>query len=91
MQIQVSMLKMQGYSGEKEMIANIKENPHNGNTEHEKYFDSELYKRRFKIEKANAWMDSFKALQVRFETLNIKWMSMYYWAFSILFLGKIKV
>lgn len=54
MQIQVSMLKMQGYSGEKEMIANIKENPQNGNTEHEKYFDSELYKRRFKIEKANA-------------------------------------
>lgn len=29
----------------KEMIANIKENPRNENTEHEKYFDSELYKK----------------------------------------------
>ena len=74
-----------------EMIANIKENPRNGNTEHEKYFDSELYKRRFKIEKANAWLDSFKALLVRFETLNITWMSLHYLAFSILFLRKIKV
>ncbi|WP_235130105.1 transposase [Chryseobacterium indicum] len=75
----------------KEMIANIKENPRNGNTQHEKYFDSELYKRRFKIEKANAWLDSFKALLVRFETLNITWVSLHYLAFSILFLRKIKV
>ncbi len=60
----------------KEMIANI--NPRNGNTEHEKYFDSELYKRRFKIEKANAWLDSFTALLVRFETFNITWVSMHY-------------
>jgi len=69
----------------------ILENPRNGNTENEKYFDSELYKRRFKIEKANAWPDSFKALLVRFETLNITRMSLHYLAFSILFLRKIKV
>ncbi|SIQ95781.1 hypothetical protein SAMN05880574_13913 [Chryseobacterium sp. RU37D] len=36
-------------------------------------FDSKPYKRRFKIEKANAWLDSFKALLLRFETLNITW------------------
>jgi hypothetical protein len=65
-------------------------NPRNGNTEHEKYFDSELYKRRFKIEKANVCLDSFKALLVRFETLNITWISMHYQAFSILFLRNIK-
>ena len=75
----------------KEIIGNIKENPRNGDTKHEKYFDTELYKRRFKIEKANAWLDSFKALLVRYETINITWISLHYLAFSILFLRKIKV
>ncbi|WP_228453955.1 hypothetical protein [Chryseobacterium fistulae] len=74
----------------KEIIDNIKENPRNGGTKHEKYFDTELYKSRFKIEKANAWLDSFKALLVRFETLNITWRNLHYLAFSILFLRKIK-
>lgn len=76
---------------QKEMIANIKDNPRNGETKDEKYFDQELYKRRFKIEKANAWLDSFKALLVRYETLNITWINLHYLAFSILFLRKLKV
>jgi len=75
----------------KEIIGNIKENPRNGDTKNEKYFDNELYKRRFKIEKANAWLDSFKALLIRFEKLNITWINLHYLAFSILFLRKIKV
>lgn len=75
----------------KGIIGNIKENPRNGDTKHEKYFDTDLYKRRFKIEKANAWLDSFKALLVRFETLNITWRNLHYLAFSIWFLKKIKV
>lgn len=75
----------------KEMIGNIKTNPRNGSTEYDKYFDNELYKRRFKIEKANAWLDSFKALLIRFETLNITWINLHYLAFSILFLRKMKV
>ncbi|SHM68953.1 hypothetical protein SAMN05444267_10731, partial [Chryseobacterium polytrichastri] len=61
------------------------------NVETEYYFDEKLYKRRFKIEKANAWLDSFKALLVRFETLNITWINLHYLALSILFLRKIKV
>lgn len=48
----------------------MKEDHRNGETKYEKYFDNELYKRRFKIEKANAWLDSFQALLVRFETIN---------------------
>jgi hypothetical protein len=32
------------------------------------YFDEELYKRRTMIEHANAWLDSFKTLLVRYET-----------------------
>jgi hypothetical protein len=75
----------------KEIIGNIKENPLNGDTKNEKYFDNELYKRRFKIEKANAWLDSFKALLIRFETLNLTWVNLHYLAFSVLFLRKIKV
>lgn len=70
------------------MIANIKENPRKGNTESEKYFDSELYKRRFKIEKVNAWMDSFKVLLIMCETLNIIWMSMHYLVFLFCFSEK---
>lgn len=41
------------------------------------YFDEELYKNRFKIEKAYAWFDSFKALLVRFEILNIIWRTLH--------------
>ncbi|HIB8192836.1 TPA: transposase [Elizabethkingia anophelis] len=75
----------------KEIIPNIKENLRNGDTKNEKYFDYELYTRRFKIEKANAWIDSFKALLIRIETLSLTWMNLHYLAFSILFLRKIKV
>lgn len=45
---------------QKEIIGNIKEDPRNGETKYEKYFDNELCKRRSKIEKANAWLDSLK-------------------------------
>ena len=55
---------------QKEIIGNIKENPLNGDTNIEKYFDKELYKRRFKMEKANVWLDSSKVLLLRFEKLN---------------------
>ena len=83
--------KFRNMLDKKEIIGNIKENPRNGDTKNEKYFDNELYKRRFKIEKANAWLDSFKALLIRFETLNLTWVNLHYLAFSILFLRKIKV
>lgn len=83
--------KCRDFLEKKGITANIKSNPRNGNNETENYFDEKLYKRRFKIEKANAWLDSFKALLVRFETSNITWINLHYLAFSILFLRKIKV
>ena len=83
--------KCRDFLDKQEIVANIKSNLRNGNKEADHYFDEKLYKRRFKIEKANAWLDSFKALLVRFETLNITWMSLHYLAFSILFLRKLKV
>jgi transposase len=53
------------------------------------YFDEELYKRRTVIERANAWIDSFKALLVRFETSTPTWVALHLLAFSIIFLRKI--
>ena len=48
------------------LIANIKTNPRNAKQENqeEHYFDEELYKKRTVIERANAWVDGFKALVV---------------------------
>ncbi|NAW50825.1 transposase, partial [Elizabethkingia argentiflava] len=75
-----------------EIIANIKTNLRNNKTAKNYYcFDEELYKRRFNIEKANAWLDSFKALLIRFETSVITWNYLHYIAFVILFLRKLIV
>jgi transposase len=76
---------------QKQIQANIKSNPRNTKEDiwHYQYFDEELYQQRVVIERANAWLDSFKALLVRFETLVITWMSLHFLAFVVLFLRKI--
>lgn len=53
-----------------------------------RYFDELLYKRRFVIERMNAWIDSFKALLVRFETKVQHWMALHFLAFSTLLIRK---
>jgi transposase len=71
--------------------ANIKPNPRNKaeTTIEYQYFDEELYKRRTVIEHANAWMDSYKALLIRFEKHNSNWMSLHWMAFTASFIRKI--
>jgi transposase len=71
--------------------ANIKPNPRKAKEEtlDYQYFDQELYQRRVVIEHANAWLDSFKALLIRFETLVITWVALHLLAFVVLFLRKI--
>jgi len=71
--------------------ANIKPNPRNTVLESTdyKYFDEELYKRRSVIEHANAWMDSYKALLVRFEKRTRNWVALHWMAFIVAFLKKI--
>ena len=54
---------------QKDIIANICKNNRNGNQK-EVVFDEKLYKRRFVIERTNAWLDAFKAILVRFEINN---------------------
>lgn len=53
-----------------------------------RYFDEELYKRRFVIERMNAWIDSFKSLLVRFETNVLHWMHLHFLAFAVLLIRK---
>lgn len=79
---------------DKEIHPNIDFNPRNKRTEKQStlyvYFDEELYKRRKVIEHANAWMDSFKALLLRFETKAQNWVALILLAFAVRFLRKIK-
>ena len=79
---------------DKEIEANIDINSRNNKTENQsddyQYFDEELYKCRTIIEHANAWLDSFKALLVRFETKAINWVALTLLAFFVRLLRKIK-
>lgn len=69
-------------------IANNKRNEHLQNDNYI-YFDEQLYKRRHVIERANAWIDGFKALLVRFETNTATWVALHLMAFTIIFIRKI--
>ena len=79
------------------IMANVKVNPRkSANLEQPIYepgthvFDGELYQDRSVIEHANACIDGFKALLVRFEFSVKNWMSLHFIAFSVIFLRKIK-
>jgi transposase len=74
-----------------QIVANIKPNPRNNKEQEEEdqYFDEELYKRRTVIEHANAWMDGYKALLIRYEVLTRNWMALHWMAFSVFFLNRI--
>jgi transposase len=57
-----------------EIIPNFALNPRNGAiTERDEYFDSLLYEDRKVIEPAFSWLDSLKALLIRFETTARNW------------------
>lgn len=81
---------------EKEIILNVKENKRNkkqgGEESYEDgthVFDDILYEKRFVVEQANAWIDGFKALLVRFEFSSRNWMNLHFLAFCVIFLRKI--
>ena len=81
---------------QREIQANIALNPRSAPSPRAEwtYFDEELYKRRRVIEPhrrtdANVWLDSFKALLVRYETNVDNWLSFHWLAFVVLFLRRI--
>lgn len=75
---------------EQNIEANIDLNHRNTTRkEHYIYFDEELYKKRYVIERTNAWIDGFKALLVRYEGLAKTWLEQHFMAFAIILLKKI--
>ena len=77
---------------EKQIEANIDINERNSKEQPSDkyvYFDELLYKKRFVIERMNAWIDSFKALLIRFETLTSTWMALHFLAFAVILCRKI--
>lgn len=76
---------------DREIEANIDDNPRSSETLSEayRYFDEELYKERFVIERTNAWLDGFKGLLIRFEKKIKSWMAQHFMAFSVIMLRKI--
>lgn len=77
---------------DKEIEANIAVNPRNSDqlSPTYLYFDEELYKQRYVIERTNAWLDGFKGLLIRFEKKIKSWMAQHWLAFLVLVLRKIK-
>lgn len=73
---------------EKEIEVNIAQNKRNEKEDKEDYlyFDEELYKQRYVIERTNAWLDGFKALLVRYEVKVSTWMAAHFMAFITIFL-----
>lgn len=74
---------------------NVKPNPRNKKNpdRHDPYasfhvFDELLHKNRTTIEHANAWLDAFKAILLRFETLARNWQQLHYIAFFPIFIRK---
>lgn len=52
------------------------------------YFDNQLYKERFAVERTNAWIDGFKNLIIRYETNAKHWLGLHYFAFAIILIRK---
>lgn len=76
--------------GTKGINANICFNKRGGNADREEYFDGELYKQRYAVERTNAWMDSYRSLLNRFDTTVESWEGFNYLAFMVIALKKFK-
>lgn len=55
---------------------------------HDYYFDNQLYKERFAVERTNAWIDGFKNLIIRYETNARHWLGLHYLAFTVILFRK---
>lgn len=83
--------EMRTLCAEKEIEANIADNSRNSIKvfEEYQYFDEQLYKQRYVVERTNAWLDGFKGLLVRYEKKIKSWMTQHWMAFSVILLRKI--
>ncbi len=68
---------------------NIKENKRNRKKPkrgRKRFFNENVYKKRFVNERAFAWLDSFRTLLVRFDKLDNSWINWHYLAFALILL-----
>jgi len=72
------------------IIANIAHNKRNSDAENNHYFDHQLYKERYAIERTNAWLDSFRSILNRFDTTVTSWIGFNYLAFIVIAVRKFK-
>ncbi|MCG8407917.1 MAG: IS5 family transposase [Phycisphaerales bacterium] len=81
------------FCGLKEIIPNFDLNKRNAKDpdQNDYFFDNQLYKERFAVERTNAWLDGFKNLIIRYETKAVNWLGLHYLAFSIILLRKIEI
>ncbi|MDO5616593.1 MAG: transposase [Cruoricaptor ignavus] len=78
------------YCAKNQIIGNIDFNKRNGTiSDREEILDKELYKRRFVIERMNAWLDGFKSLLIRYETKQNNWRSLHLIAFCCILIRKL--
>lgn len=75
-------------SQSKGIIVNIAHNKRNSKADNDNYFDEQLYKERYAIERTNAWLDSFRSLLNRFDTTITSWIGFNYIAFIVIGLRK---
>ena len=73
---------------DKEIIINICPNKRNGQDNEDNYFEEQLYKERYAIERTNAWLDSFLSLLNRFDTSISSWIAWNFIAFILIGLKK---
>lgn len=81
---------LRSYFTANEIFANIDFNKRNGNiSDREEILDRELYKRRFVIERMNAWIDGFKSLLVRYEKKESHWRNLHLIPFCSILIRKL--
>ena len=81
--------RLRDYLFRKDINANIDFNPRNGDEDEDAFFDEQLYKERYSIERTNAWIDSFRSLLNRFDVAVSSWLNFNHIAFMVIFLRKI--
>lgn len=73
----------------RKIFANIKSNPRNRKKNKrgpKPYFNENVYQTRFVNERCFAWIDSFRTLLIRFDTLDNSWLNWHYIAFALILL-----
>lgn len=73
----------------RKMSANIVENKRNRKGKKrgkKRFFNQNIYHRRFVNERAFAWIDSFRTLLIRFDYLDSSWLNWHYLAFALILL-----